>query len=147
MKSIWNGADAAALRRRIGGLRPDAAPLWGSMDAPRMVVHLTDSAKMALGELQVASRKLPLRYPPLKQLIVYVLPIPRGVPTAPELIERRAAAWGSELAGLERACDRLRAQRDRAEWPDHPAFGSMSRRAWGVLVYKHTDHHLRQFGV
>ena len=112
-----------------------------------MVVHLTDSARMALGELTVTGRRMLLRYPPLKQLIVYVLPIPRGVPTAPELIDRRAAAWGSELAELEGAFDRLLAQHDRVEWPDHPAFGPMSRRAWGVLVYKHTDHHLRQFGV
>ena len=32
-------------------------------------------------------------------------------------------------------------------WPDHPAFGALSRRAWGVLIYRHMDHHLRQFGA
>jgi len=31
------------------------------------------------------------------------------------------------------------------EWPEHPAFGALSRRAWGVLIYRHMDHHLRQF--
>ena len=29
----------------------------------------------------------------------------------------------------------------------HPAFGKLSPRAWGVLAWRHTDHHLRQFGV
>ncbi len=29
----------------------------------------------------------------------------------------------------------------------HPFFGSMTRSSWGVLGYKHFDHHLRQFGV
>ena len=29
----------------------------------------------------------------------------------------------------------------------HPLFGSMSRREWGVVTYKHVDHHLKQFGV
>jgi hypothetical protein len=33
------------------------------------------------------------------------------------------------------------------EWPEHPAFGRMSRRVWGVLGYRHLDHHFRQFGV
>ena len=34
-----------------------------------------------------------------------------------------------------------------AEWQEHPAFGRLARRAWGVLAYRHLDHHLRQFGV
>lgn len=29
----------------------------------------------------------------------------------------------------------------------HPFFGSMDDSQWGVLQYKHLDHHLRQFGV
>jgi hypothetical protein len=29
----------------------------------------------------------------------------------------------------------------------HPSFGRLSGREWGILVYKHTDHRLRQFGV
>jgi hypothetical protein len=31
--------------------------------------------------------------------------------------------------------------------PEHPAFGRLSGRAWGALVYRHMDHHLRQFGL
>ena len=31
--------------------------------------------------------------------------------------------------------------------PVHPAFGDITTQAWGVLAYRHTDHHLRQFGV
>ncbi|MEK7381556.1 MAG: DUF1569 domain-containing protein [Gemmatimonadota bacterium] len=29
----------------------------------------------------------------------------------------------------------------------HPAFGSMTKSSWGILAYKHIDHHLRQFGA
>jgi hypothetical protein len=32
-------------------------------------------------------------------------------------------------------------------WAAHPAFGRMSHRAWGVLGYRHLDHHFRQFGI
>ena len=31
--------------------------------------------------------------------------------------------------------------------PAHPIFGPLTVRQWGVQGYKHTDHHLRQFGV
>ncbi|MFI5451141.1 DUF1569 domain-containing protein [Pedobacter sp. UC225_61] len=29
----------------------------------------------------------------------------------------------------------------------HPIFGKMSTEQWDVLLWKHTDHHLRQFGA
>jgi hypothetical protein len=147
MRSIWNDADAHAIRQRIGQLRPDAPALWGKFNAPQMVCHLTDAARMAMGELDVPSKRLPIRYFPLKQLILYVLPFPKGAPTAPALIGRVATTWSAEVTELELALDRLTRQQGRQDWPDHPAFGSLSRDAWGVLVYRHTDHHLRQFGV
>jgi hypothetical protein len=28
----------------------------------------------------------------------------------------------------------------------HPTFGPMTGRDWDVLVWRHLDHHLRQFG-
>ena len=145
MKSMWNPIAAGQLRQRLAGLRPDAAGRGGKLTAPQMVVHLTDGLRMTMGELQVAPRKMPIRYFPLKQLIIYVLPFPKGAPTAPELLVRKAAAWGDEMQELDRALDRLLAQSARTDWPDHPAFGPMSRHACGVLVYRHVDHHLRQF--
>jgi hypothetical protein len=29
----------------------------------------------------------------------------------------------------------------------HPFFGQMTPNEWGILFYKHLDHHLKQFGV
>jgi hypothetical protein len=34
-----------------------------------------------------------------------------------------------------------------AEWATHPAFGAISGKDYGTLIYRHFDHHLRQFGV
>lgn len=146
MKSMWNEDDRRELRQRIAALDAAARPRWGKMNAPQMVAHLTDATKMALGELPVAGKRMPLRYPPLKQLMM-VLPFPKGAPTAPELIARAPAPWGTEIADLGAAMDRLVRLPANFAWPEHPAFGKLSRRAWGVLTYKHTDHHLRQFGV
>lgn len=147
MKTMWNEKDCQEIRQRLGRLKADAKGQWGKMDAPRMVVHLADSLKMALGDLPVASKKSPLRYPPLKQLLIYVLPFPKGAPTAPELIRRVPTTWSGELAELEALMDRFVRQPEGCAWPEHPAFGRVSRRAWGVMSYKHADHHLRQFGA
>ncbi len=29
----------------------------------------------------------------------------------------------------------------------HPRFGALNTKEWGVFVWMHLDHHLRQFGV
>lgn len=147
MRSIWNDGAAREIRERVRRLRADAPARWGRFTAPQMVCHITDGLKMNMGELPVAPRKLPLRYFPLKQLILFVLPFPKGAPTAPELLQRTAAGWGDEITELERTLDRFLSQRTRTDWPDHPAFGAMPPRTLGVLVYRHLDHHLRQFGA
>lgn len=146
MATLWNDADRQALVTRLRSLTPETTAKWGRLNARGALAHLHDAARMALGELAVKPKNLPIRYPPLKQLIIYVVPFPKGAPTAPELVSRQADDWTAELAALESAVDRLVAKGASGSWPDHPAFGSMTHRAWGVLVYRHTDHHLRQFG-
>jgi len=112
-----------------------------------MVCHLIESARMATGELPVRSTFLPIRFTPLKQLIVYWIPIPKGAPTAPELIERQPDEWDADIATLHTVLDRVHAKADERAWPEHPAFGRLTGWQWSVLVYRHSDHHLRQFGV
>jgi hypothetical protein len=149
MKSMWDGNGPRDIRERVGRLAADRRPTWGSMNAPQMVCHLAESLKMALGELTCAPRWLPIRYPPLKQFIIYVAPFPKSAPTAPELLARPPQTWSADIADLQALVDRFAAEGHDLQraWPDHPAFGRLSRRAWGVLVYRHMDHHLRQFGA
>ena len=147
MKSIWQEANRRELADRVSRLVPSASPRWGKMSAPRMLAHLVDAARMALGTLEVPSKRLPIHHPPLKQLIIYWLPFPKNAPTAPQLVARVATDWAAEASQLNALVDQLAARSPEPGWPDHPAFGRMTHRAWGVLVYRHTDHHLRQFGV
>jgi hypothetical protein len=36
---------------------------------------------------------------------------------------------------------------DKAGLYPHPMFGKFTDTQWGQAMYKHLDHHLRQFGV
>lgn len=148
MKTLWNAADREELCRRLERLTPEAERQWGRMSAPQMVAHVVDCLRMSIGDLHVPSKKLPIRFTPIKQLLIYCLPFPKNAPTAPEVIGRVAADWPSECRTLATLIDRF-AARDRSgdDWPEHPAFGTMSGGSWGVLMYRHTDHHFKQFGV
>ena len=147
MKSVWNTEQHRELRERVERLTPQHVAQWGRMTAPQVVVHLTDSLRMASGDLPVASKNLPLRYPPLKQLVLYYLPFPKNAPTAPELLVRQPGEWSADLSELCARLDRFVASGPAGAIRVHPAFGTMTGKQWGVLVYRHMDHHLKQFKV
>ena len=146
-RSIWNAQTRQELLDRLERLTPEATPLWGRMNAPQMLAHVADWMLMAKGELRTAARDLPIRHPPLKQLVIYWLPFPKGVPTAPELLVRVPSDWAIERAAVRQHVQSFDDLDPRTLWLDHPAFGKMTPTAWGVLGYRHTDHHFRQFGV
>jgi len=147
VKSIWQDEARRELSDRVGAVAPDRRAAWGRFSAPTMMCHLADSLKMAMGDLKVAPKRLPIRYPPLKQLIIYVAPFPKGAPTAPELLARQPREWAHDVSDVQDLLARAGSARTTEAWPEHPAFGRLSKRAWGVLIYRHMDHHLKQFGA
>jgi hypothetical protein len=147
MKSLWNRQIHDEVVDRVARLTRDHPPLWGKMTCPQMVVHITDAFGMYCGDVRVGFKNTPIQYFPLKHAFLYVLPMPKNVPTARELKLRVPGEWNAEIARLRDAIARFGSRREHADWPLHPIFGRMSARAYGVLAYKHTDHHLRQFGV
>lgn len=147
MKSTFQSDARHELLERLDRLTAEHRALWGRMTAPQMVSHLLESMRMALGDLAVVPKRLPLRYPPIKQLAIYWMPFAKGRPTAPELIARVPAAWSVDVAALAETFARFAARDPNRRWPDHPAFGAMTGRAWARLTYRHADHHFRQFGV
>jgi len=148
MKTFWDTATREEICRRVDRLTSDSKAQWGKFNAAQMLAHLNDAMLMALGDVATAPKATPLRRWPLKQLVVYIAPWPRGVPTAPELLTRcDGAQFADEKAAFRQVAGRLAAKPRHDTWPQHPAFGALTHRAWGVLEYRHADHHLRQFGV
>ncbi len=147
MKTLWDSSARQALAKRLDHLKPDAAAQWGRMSAPQMVVHVVDALKMSTGELPTQEKKRPIRFAPLKQIIIYGPPFPKSVPTAPELLARQCEDFDTECANLKTMMDTFASTPATTELPRHPAFGKLSRRAWGALTYKHIDHHFKQFGI
>ena len=146
-KSLSNAKARQDLLDRLERLTPEARPLWGKMTAPQMLAHLVDWMLMIRGDLRTVPIKTYVRYPPMKQFAIYWMPWPKGVPTARELLPGRPVNWGPERELLRQYMQSYPELESRGSWPEHPAFGNMTTRAWGVLGYRHTDHHFRQFGI
>lgn len=148
MHSILNEKDYAEIDRRLRSLTVSSTRGWGTMDVVGMLQHLSLSARMTLGDLPVMSKsKRAFQVFPLKHLILYVVPFPKGAPTAPELKPADVASFEEERATLLELLKRIGTGPREGAGPAHPLFGPLTWREWGVATYKHTDHHLKQFGA
>ena len=148
MGSILNEDQRAEIVSRLQSLSASSTRRWGTLDVVGMLQHLRLSARMTLGELPVPSaNKRVFQVFPLKHLILYVLPFPKGAPTAAELKPVDASSFEDERTALLEMLERIGAGPRKGEGPAHPLFGPMTWREWGVVTYKHADHHLKQFGA
>ena len=146
-KTMFDPTARQALQDRLSRLTPDTQALWGKFSAPLMVCHLTEAMRMTYGDLVIPQKKMFVRYPVIKQLFIYVLPMPKGLPTARQLLARAPTVWHGEVETLRSLIDRFATMQQDRTWPSHPAFGALTGRAWGALAWKHMDHHFRQFAI
>jgi hypothetical protein len=120
------------------------------MTAPQALAHCAVSMEMALGDRlpprMVAGRVIGWMVKPLA--IGDDKPLKRNAPTSPELIIADERDLDTERQRLLRLVDRF-VTGGTAGCTAHPHtfFGPLTPDEWAVLMYKHLDHHLRQFGV
>jgi hypothetical protein len=131
-------------------LKPDAQPLWGSMNAHQMIEHLADVMRVSNGK-----NRMQLAIPQEKSVQAQAFlaseqPMPRnfkapfikdGVPlTTPGITEA--------IDMLERELDHFVKHYEAPGQKEiHPIFGELDHAGWTRLHHKHFTHHLTQFGL
>ena len=123
------------------------------MSAPEMICHLRDAFLGVMGDL-------PMAIPPgfswwrlTKPFAFYApFPWPHGVPTRPEFDQlggnsTRPAQFEDDVRLLVAAIARFTEQPRMFDLRPHPLFGVLSEKEWMIWGYRHSDHHLRQFGA
>lgn len=149
MNSLFDAAGAAAIVRRIQGLRPGQKAQWGKMDVAQMLAHSQVGLKVALGDLRPKRAMIGILFGRLaKRQLASPKPIGKNLPTGPEFRIRDARDFAREQAGLVALVQRFQqgGPAALAQGP-HPFFGVLTTSEWDTLQWKHLDHHLRQFGA
>jgi len=146
MPTIRNPTDRAAVVTRLRNLTPDSRAVWGKFTAPRMICHLADSLRVPLGDIPTSPSGSILARTIGKWLVVHTpLKAPHArVQTLPVMLTTPPGIWAVDLKSCETLLERIGAMTSDAV---HPRFGRLSPAEWGLLAWKHHDHHLRQFGV
>ena len=153
MKNLFDPSMADEIKQRIMRLTPESQRQWGSMSLAQTLAHCTSGIQMATGDINPKRASFPANI--LGMLIKPVVlgddkPIRRNSPSAPELFtaDPAQADFEHERAQLIASVDSF-ATRGAAccTRHPHPFFGPLKPEQWAILMYKHVDHHLRQFGV
>jgi hypothetical protein len=150
LPSIWDAATTQSLHSRLEALTPATPALWGTMNVAQMLAHCCFPYEQIFGD-RVVRPPLPVRFIMklfFKSMLTNEVPYKRNQPTAPQ-------ARIADERDFERERERLRAYIVRVEQMGAAAFeqkeqvslGRLTSSQWNNLLFKHLDHHLRQFGV
>lgn len=135
----------------LNQLSPNTKPNWGSMNAQRMVEHLTDTMRIATGKnpqaLVVPEEKLEamLRFLDSDKEMAQNIAVPFATPETPlrnEELELAVDEFVDEWLEFEGLYDE---QPEHTEV--HPYYGPLNGAQWMRLNQKHLTHHFKQFGL
>ena len=150
MPTIFQPELATAMLQRLQRLQPNQPRAWGTMTLGQALAHCSSGFEMAMG----------VRRPP-RVLIGRVLgpvikrfafgneaPMRLNSPTSPDLVVGDARDFEVERTRLTGLVERFVAAGEAGcTTHSHPFFGRLAPAQWAELMYKHMDHHLRQFGA
>lgn len=149
MKNLFERQAVDEVICRIDRLQPASQHRWGKMDVAQMMAHCSAALDMASGRLNPPRIWIGrVLGPVFKAVYTNEKPFSQNNPTDKKLVITDRRDFQQEQEQLR---TKVRQFHDGGE-PQctrhpHPFFGSLSPQDWSRGMYKHLDHHLRQFGA
>jgi hypothetical protein len=149
MQSLYDKTAYNEIMDRLTKLSPQAVPAWGKMNVSQMMAHCSEALRVPLSD-----QKMPRMF--MGRLLGWVFkkqlsldkPYKKSLPTAPAFIIKDDRNFEKERNQLSELITSFfnRGPEKTGKYP-HPFFGTLTKEQWGKAMYKHTDHHLQQFGA
>ncbi|KQY83278.1 hypothetical protein ASD24_13445 [Paenibacillus sp. Root52] len=149
MNSLFEQVHANEIVERLNQLRPDAEPRWGKMNVSQMLAHCSGFQEIAMGNSTSARSWLGLVIGKLVKPVFYNdKPLPQNMSTIPEImiVDEREFELEKKML-IQKIITFQHDGPEKCTKKPHPFFGKLSPEEWGKGLYKHLDHHLKQFGV
>lgn len=150
MKSLFDPSTVSEVTDRIGKLRADTPRLWGKMTPAQAMAHCAGAMEWAVGDNNPPRMMIGRILGPLvrRRVVATETVMARNTPTSPQLVIADNRELAAEAQRLQQLIGRFSAS-GATGCTSHPHtfFGKLTPEQWAVLMYKHVDHHLRQFGV
>lgn len=150
LPSVFDLKIAQNLLDRLEKLTPDMQPKWGKMDVSKMLAHTNVTYDLAY-------ERIPNHVPFLMKFILKLLvkgkvtnevPYKNNERTSPIFIITDDRNFEKEKAILINNINETQ-QKGKSFFDGrvNTTFGALTAEEWNNMIYKHLDHHFRQFGV
>ena len=149
MKNLFESETVDEVLGRIDRLQPATQRQWGKMDVAQMMAHCSAALDMASGRINPPRMPIGRLLGALfKPIFTNEKPFSKNSPTDKKLLVADKRDFAPEQERLK-ACVRQfhEGGEGKCTRHPHPFFGALSPQDWSRGMYKHLDHHLRQFGV
>lgn len=148
MKTLFDTADREAILARLSALQPECTRQWGTMDPAQMLCHCAIALETGTGDRPMKQKLIgKILMPLFRSKILGEKPFAKNSPTDPTFVVSGARDFAAERTRLTALIQRFVERGEEAAGKEtHAFFGKMTGKEWGELMYKHIDHHLRQFG-
>jgi hypothetical protein len=149
--SIYDDTTTHNLFKRLDTLTPQTTSLWGKMSISQMLKHCAIPYKAIMDNKEVKKGPWYIRIIArlfFKQSMVNEVDYRHNLPTAKHFIIHDQPDFSSSRELLKNAIRESHAKGEAFyEGRRHPLIGQLTSREWSNMLYKHLDHHLRQFGA
>ncbi len=149
MKNLFEMETTDEVIARIDRLQPAAQRQWGKMDVAQMMAHCSAAMDMASGRLNPPRVFIGRLLGPLvKPILTNEKPFSKNNPTDKQLVVADRRDFVREQEQLKMKLWQFQeGGAQRCTTHPHPFFGPLDPQQWSRGMYKHLDHHLRQFGA
>jgi len=147
--SLFQLETVDAVMARIEKLQPASQRQWGKMDVAQMLAHCSATFAVASGRVVLPRMFIGRIFGPLaKPGFTNEKPFARNGPTHKTFVITDQRDFARERELLKDGVWRFHAGgEEHCTKHPHAFFGPLTPQEWGIGMYKHLDHHLRQFGV
>jgi hypothetical protein len=149
MKNLFEQDAVSEVCSRIDRLQPAAQRQWGKMDVAQMMAHCSAALDMASGTINPPRLLLGRVLGPIfKSIYTNEKPFSQNNPTDKALVVADPRDFQREQERLKLCVHQFHDGGEaKCTRNPHPFFGALSPQDWARGMYKHLDHHLRQFGA
>lgn len=149
MNSIFDQLHTNEIIARIEQLHPKSQPQWGKMNVAQMLAHCSAFQEFVMGNATDSRSWLGLvigRF--VKPIFYNDKPFARNMSTIPSIMIVDEREFDLEKEALiQKIITFQKNGPEKCTTQPHPFFGKFSPEEWGKGIYKHLDHHLKQFDV
>ena len=149
MQNLFQPEAAAEVTARIDKLQPTTQHQWGKMDVAQMMAHCSATLEVASGRVLLPRLFIGrILGPFVRTVFTNDKPFSKNGPTDKHFVVTDKRDFVREQDQLKTRIWQFH-EGGEAQCTKHPHsfFGPITPQEWATGMYKHLDHHLRQFGV